>query len=598
MMRWFSQWIPMIVALLAALCAGPARAQEALPAGGEPVFEDALAALGEFENARGSAQIVSVDGPGFARAIRVTSKERGESWDLQVNAALPKGVEKGEVMLLTFWARTIRTVDESEQGIFRAAAGLSRAPWTKSLQRTMTVGGDWTQFVLPFRSRDSYDPGGMNMALEVGSTVQAIEFGDVRLLSYGDRVSLDALPRTRVTYPGRAPDAAWRAEAEQRIRANRMAPFTVRVVDAGGAPVEGARVHVRMTRQAFQFGCAFRAWYVVDQEEPASRFYQEKIPELFNAGSFVNSLKWPPWSGDWGEQHSREASLKALQWVKDHGLTFRGHVLVWPSWQHLPQYMREYRENPNPEAIRKEVLDHIDSITTATRGYVSEWDVINEPFHNHALMDICGRDVMVDWFKRARRNLPDAGLSLNDFGILTALTDSPHQQNYEETIQYLLDNGAPLTVLGLQGHFGGTAPGPARIYATLERYARFGLPMRVTEFTMGTDDEQLQADFLRDCMTVLYSHPSVIGFQFWGPGQLFTRDFQEKPNLRAYRELVFNKWWTDETGRTDGAGDFSGRGFLGRCEATVTLGDRRATHEFELAKPTAYTTVIVELPGE
>ncbi len=595
-MRWFSQWIPMIVALLAALCVGPARAEEALPAGGEPVFEDALAALGEFDSAGGSAQIVSVDGPGFARAIRVTSKERGESWDLQVNAGLPKPVERGEVMLLTFWARTIRTVDESEQGIFRAAAGLSRAPWTKSLERTMTVGGDWAQFVLPFRCRDSHDPGGMNMALEVGSTVQAIEFGDVRLLSYGDRVSLDALPRTRVTYPGREPDAAWRAEAEQRIRANRVAPFTVRVLDADGKPVEGAQVHVRMTRHAFQFGCAFRAWYVVDQEEPASRFYQEKIPELFNAGSFGNALKWPPWDDGWGVQHSRETVVKALQWVKDHDIAFRGHVLVWPSWQHLPRSMQKYREAPDPEAIRKEVRDHIDSITTATRGYVSEWDVINEPFDNHALMDICGREVMVDWFKRAHQNLPEAGLALNDYGILTALTDSPHQQNYEETIQYLLDNGAPLTVLGLQGHFGGSAPGPARIYATLERYARFGLPMRVTEFTMRTDDEQLEADFLRDCMTVLYSHPSVIGFQFWGPGQLFTRDFQEKPNLRAYRELVFGKWWTDETGRTDSAGDFSGRGFLGRYEATVTLGDRRATHEFELTKPTAHVTV--ELPGE
>ncbi len=588
-------WTLMVVAALVALGAGAARAEEALPAGGELVFEDALSALGESESPRGSAQIVSVEGPGFTRAIRVASKERGDSWDFQVGAGLPKHVDSGEVMVLTFWARTIRTVDESEQGVFRAAVGLSREPWTKSLESTLAVGSDWTQFVLPFRSRDSYDPGGMSMALEVGSTVQSIEFGDVRLVSYGDRVSLDALPRTRVTYSGREPDAAWRAQAEERIRATRMAPFSVRVVDADGKPVEGARVHVRMTRHAFQFGCAFRAWDVVDQADQASRFFQEKIPELFNAGSFGNALKWPAWDGDWGDQHSRETALKALQWVKDHDITFRGHVLVWPSWQHLPQHMQKYRESPDAEAIEREVLDHIDSITTATRGYVSEWDVVNEPFDNHALMDICGRQVMVDWFKRARQNLPEAGLALNDYGILATLTDSPHQQNYEETVQYLLDNGAPLTVLGLQGHFGGSVPSPERIYATLQRYARFGLPMRVTEFTVGTDDEQLEADFLRDCMTVLFSHPSVIGFQFWGPNQLFTRDFQEKPNLRAYRELVFSKWWTDETGNTDASGEFSGRGFLGSHEVTVTRGDAQARGELELTKPAGQVTV--ELAG-
>lgn len=591
-----SRWILTVMAVLAVAGASPVRAQETLPPGGEPVFKDALSALGAFEGARGYAQITNVEGPGFTRAIMVASRELGNSWDCQANAGIPERVEKGEVMVLTFWARTLRTVDESEQGIFRAAIGLSSPPWTKSLERTLAVGGDWKRFILPFKSRDDYAPGQMGMALEVGSTIQAIQFGGIRLVSYGSRVPIEDLPRTRVTYAGREPEAAWRARAQERIRAIRMAPFTVRVVGADGQPVKGAQVHVRMTRHAFQFGSAFRAWYVVDQTEAASKFYQEKIPELFNAGSFVNSLKWPPWAGNWGGEHSREVSLQALQWVKDHNITFRAHVLVWPSWQHLPRFMREYRDNPDAEAIQREVLDHIDSITTTTRGYVSDWDVINEPYHNHALMDICGRHVMVDWFKRARQNLPNADLTLNDFGILTALTDSPHQKHYEETVRYLLDNGAPVTMLGLQGHFGGTVPSPERVYATLDRFSKFRLPIRVTEFTVRTDDEQLRADFTRDCMTVLFSHSSVIGFQFWGPGQLFTGDFQEKPNLRAYRDLVFNQWWTDEVGSTDASGNFSGRGFLGRHQVRVMRGDETATQEFELKKPTG--SVIIDLTSD
>ena len=40
---------------------------------------------------------------------------------------------------------------------------------------------------------------------------------------------------------------------------------------------------------------------------------------------------------------------------------------------------------------------------------MSEWDVINEPYQNHDLMDLAGNGLMVDWFVRARENLPPAG---------------------------------------------------------------------------------------------------------------------------------------------------------------------------------------------
>ncbi|MFW6189394.1 MAG: endo-1,4-beta-xylanase [Planctomycetota bacterium] len=572
---------------------GAVRAAE-LPPGGRPVFEDTLSALGTFENERGRAEVVSVDGPGFDGALRIASNQVGESWDLQAQAGLPKPVREGETLVLTFWARTVRTDQASGHGVFRAAVGEASPPWSKSLSTVRRVGREWRRFVLPFAARDDYEPGRMMMALEVGGAVQALDFGAVELLSYGDRVEAGELPETATTYPGRAPDAEWRAEAERRIRRVRTAPVTIRVTDAEGRPVEGAEVRVRMTRHGFHFGCAFRAWHAVDDSERA-RFYRRKIPELFNAVSFTNALKWPPWAGDWGEEHSRQTSLSALRWVQEQGLWFRGHVLVWPSWGHLPRYMRKYREDPDPEVIRREVLEHIDSITTATRGFVSEWDVINEPYSNHDLMDVCGREVMVDWFERAHRNVPEAALALNDYGILTALADSPHQRDYEETVRYLIEEGAPIGVLGMQGHFGETAPAPSRVLATLDRFAEFDLPIRVTEFTVGGDDRKLEADWTRDCLTLVFSHPAVVGFQFWGPGQLFTSDGNEKPNLRAYRELVFDRWWTDRSGRAGADGEFATRGFLGAHRVEVSRGGRTGSAEFELAEPGEEVVVEVML---
>jgi len=197
--------------------------------------------------------------------------------------------------------------------------------------------------------------------------------------------------------------------------------------------------------------------------------------------------------------------------------------------------------------------------------------VVNEPYSNHDLMDICGRRVMVEWFERARRNVPGVALALNDYGILASLTQSPHQVHFEETIAFLLAEGAPIDVIGMQGHFGGTVPSPAAMLTTLNRFARFGLPIRVTEFTVGGNDQQLQTDFLRDCLTVIFSHPATIGFQVWGTEQFFDRETgTETCMAETWRQSVLGTWWTDETGQTDTDGMHTGRGYLGTNEVTAT----------------------------
>jgi GH35 family endo-1,4-beta-xylanase len=566
------------------------------PAGGVGQFKDALAAFRAGKGAKGFSEVVDARGAGFSRAIRITTVERGEPWDVTAGAPIPEPVAKDDVLLLIFWARTLQTKDESGQGVFRASVGMSARPWSKSLQQTLSVGSEWQQFFLPFESRDSYAAGGMGIELAAGQVVQSLEFGGIELLSYDRQLSVGDLPRTRPTYVGREPDARWRAAAEERIRRLRMAPITVRVVDPAGRPVHGAQVHIQMTRHAFQFGCAVTVWDLVNAADPRNTEYQQKLLELFNAMSFGNCLKWPAWAGDWGEKNSREVALRGLKWAKEHDLTFRGHVLVWPSWGHLPRFMQKYREHPDPSAIEQDVLKHIDDETTATRGYVAEWDVINEPYDNHDLMDICGRQVMVDWFKHARQNLPEARLALNDYGVLTTLTNDLHQDSYEENIRYLLKGGAPLTVLGMQGHFGSSVPSPERILATLDRFAKFGLPIRITEFTIGTDDPDLQADFTRDFLTVLFSHPSAMGFQFWGSDQLFTQDLKDKPIAAAYRDVVLHRWWTDTTGNTDAAGLLSGQGFLGKYRVSVTRAGQTVVQDLELTKTSG--PLIVTMPGD
>jgi len=57
---------------------------------------------------------------------------------------------------------------------------------------------------------------------------------------------------------------------------------------------------------------------------------------------------------------------------------------------------------------------------------------------------------------------------------------------------------------------------PVRLLGFLDRSGKFGLPIQTTEFDSDTNDEHLQADYLRDYMKVTFSHPAVSGFVLWG----------------------------------------------------------------------------------
>src|SRR5690606_5054847 len=186
-----------------------------------------------------------------------------------------------------------------------------------------------------------------------------------------------------------------------------------------------------------------------------------------------------------------------------------------------------------------------------------------EPYDNHYLMDAFGNEVMVDWFERARLNLPQHKLYINDYSILSAGgRDFAHQNHYKETIQYLLDNNAPIDAIGMQGHFGGTPTAIERIYDIVDEFHTLfpDLDIRVTEFDVNTADDDMQDAFTRDFLTIFFSHPATVGVQKWGfwenahwlpRGAMYTSDWQEKPNAVAWKNQIYSVWWNDFEGTTN-----------------------------------------------
>ncbi len=589
------RWSWLVAGVLLAAPAGAARA--AVPPGGKSILVNPLNEYAKgSENRHGSVRVVAVNGPGFQRALEVESKVRGHDWDYQVYWHFGAPIKKGDVLLVRFWARTLHTADESGQSLITVrieVPNLWRLPdrrkrFLEPLTRSLLLasGPRWREFFLRAQAPCDLKPDGVFIALRCGRQIQRVQFGGIDVRDYGRSLALSALPVTRYTYAGRGLNAPWRRAAAERIQRLRTGDITLRVVDATGRPVADAAIRVELERHAFQFGAAFTAWKVLPDFNPDYRRYRQRILENFSSCSFVNALKWHPWVGDWGARMRPAVTLRALHWVQQQGLPFRGHCLVWPRKQHVSNALRRMLEapHPDPDAIERKIIDHIRDICPATGFWMEEWDVLNESIPCHDVQDICGDRVMVDWFKETRRLLPTVRLALNEYSILASLQDTAKISKHEARIRYLLENGAPLDVLGMQSHMGAFPPSPMRVLAVLKRFSQFHLPIRTTEYTLKSDDPELAYDFTRDFYTVMFSWPLVIGIQMWGFNQMYDARGKLTPIGRAYRDLVWKKWRTRANGRTDAGGAFAFRGFFGRYSAKIEAGGHEYARTFDLPK--------------
>ena len=547
-------------------------------------------------------QVVTSQDPRFDSVLRATNTRLPTNdYDIQLRAPLEKAIKKGDVILAQFWMRVIETTNESEEGTTTFTFESAGAPYAKSGTYTANVGSEWKLFQVPFVAAGDYAAGGANMIFRLGYQPQTIEIAGFSVGNYAQTVKLADLPRTKYHYAGQELDAPWRREANARIDRLRKADLTVRVVDSAGQPVSGANVRVEMTNSAYKFGAAISARALYDNKDmpPADAAkYAQVFRENFNVAVIENGLKWGSWEGP----ERRAQTLYTVGWLNGHGIDLRGHNLVWPSWKMTPKELRNLKDDK--AALAKAVTDHIADEAGALKGMVTQWDVINETYTNHDLMDVLGRDAMVDWFKAARAADPNARLYINDFAILSGGTrDTEHQRDYEQTIKFLIDKGAPVGGIGLQGHMGTSYTPPEQLLKVLDRFGKFGLPITITELDIGSDDEAAQADYMRDFLTAMFSHATTDGVVMWtfwrvnhwkANASLWRADWTIKPVGEAWQKLVKDEWTTRAMGAADGKGQYQVRGFKGEYRITAQQGGRFAAAEANLNQDGDAVTLVLK----
>ena len=496
--------------------------------GATAIREDSTSNLSSYFDSSvggGNARVVDVAGQPFARAIELTVN--GQS-NFIYNAGLQYrntiAFNKDDVMMLSFWARRL----EAANGSLRAQVVFeNRTSFAKSLSVTFGATNDeWQFYQLPFAANEAAAADAFQLSFQFGLGPQKFQLAAIALQHFGKQATLAQLPaRYPYVYRGDT-SAAWRQAANARINEHRKAELTVNVTNPLGRTVEGATVYVQQLDHGFKFGSALVAQRINTASFDHDQ-YRSRISSHFNTSVLENDLKWPSWECTTCSNFNKAGTVRALQWLRERDIAVRGHNLIWPSWQNSPSGL----QNLAPEALRKRIDDHFAEVLTfpGVNGQAYQWDVINEAFTNNNVMGLIGgvngvtqRDgvlpnsEMVRWFQMARQHDPMAKLFYNDYDILAANGWNRQKQDYVYTlVNWLLDNGAPVDGLGLQGHFAAVTQIDT-MQEIIARFSQLRVPFNITEFDFNTPDEALQADFTRDVVTLLFSTPRCTDFLMWG----------------------------------------------------------------------------------
>lgn len=548
-----------------------------------------------------SASRSTIQNQDFSQEMRLVVPRQGNNpWDAGFTISNNQTIEQGDKILFTFSMR-------SEGGAGQVNVLAERtSDFSKEVYFTIPIDINWQTYYVSFEALNGpYAPGSLIFGFHLASQQQDVRVGGFSVLNYGDAVDLDDLPSNlnNDNYGGSEPDAAWRAPANDRIDALRKADLKIVALDDQNNPVNNVQFDIKQQEHLFAFGTAIKACRL-GNNNCSNIIFQNKLTNLdgrghgFNWVVFENDLKWNAWEENWFE--SNQGVADAATWLRDRNIGLRGHALLWPGFDNMPD---DVRANSSDTAyVMNRIRNHFDDLATypGLADDIRDWDVINETVTNIILENsfrgqgqyVTGRELYGEVFAEARRAFPNASLYLNDYVTLSlgsAPTSAPYmalKRNLGEIVA-----SAPIDGIGFQGHIGTQLNSIPSVLTTYDDfYDSFGLNAKVTEFDLpGAIDDSLAAKYMGDFLTASFSHPSMTGFFFWNfwdtdtwqspAANMFRADWSEKPALAVFTDKVFGDWWTEETVISSTNGEATSRVFKGRYEISYTCSGELQTEE-------------------
>ncbi len=313
-------------------------------------------------------------------------------------------------------------------------------------------------------------------------------------------------------------------------------------------------------QQGFLFGGA------VDPALFGNPGYTRVLGQQMNVAVAENAMKFAATHPGPNQYNFCQAD-QIVRFAQANGMKVRAHTLVWQ--QALPAWLTT--GNYTPADASNILRDHIRTVMGHFKGKVIAWDVVNEAIAYGApygpqpsyWLNQLGSGYVEQAFRWAREADPDVKLFYNDTGGegLGAKSDAVYN-----LVSGLVNKGVPIDGVGLQMHVSVTgAPSAADISANIQRYARLGLEVHITEMDVRipvssagptSTDLLAQADVYNRILGACLANSNCTALLTWGvsdanswiPGQypgfgaalLFDSTFQAKPAASSLVTSLIN----------------------------------------------------------
>jgi endo-1,4-beta-xylanase len=356
-----------------------------------------------------------------------------------------------------------------------------------------------------------------------------------------------------------------------RIAEIRMGNITVKTK-------AGADVKIEQVRHEFLFGTAITDNLAEKSGTPMSdkdrKMFIKILEENFNYAVHENALKWYDTEVEYKKVDYYLAD-RIYELCKERNIPMRGHCIFWAKDKYVMPWLREL----DADELRAAVIRRAIDVTKHFKDRIEEFDLNNEMINGDFFRRRLGYGVINEMAFAAKAGNPNAKLYVNDYGVL--VENGFNKSSYITQIENLLAMGVPIDGIGCQAHFvtsnknnstAKAATTSEHVQKTLDELSKFGLPIKITECLVSADTEEGKAEELTRFFRLCFAHPSVEAIIMWGfwevghwvpESAMWKKDWTPTPQALAYRDLVFNKWWTESSGKADDKGIFKTRAFYG-----------------------------------
>lgn len=130
--------------------------------------------------------IVKSEGAPGGMAYRVTVKKRKPNhWDTAIRIPMTQSVAKDDVILLSFWAKTVKAQKGKDTGDINVAIQRDGEPYDSVFEDRIAVGTEWKLYNATGKAKRDYKAGKTNLNFNLARAKQTLEFGQFYIMNLG-----------------------------------------------------------------------------------------------------------------------------------------------------------------------------------------------------------------------------------------------------------------------------------------------------------------------------------------------------------------------------------------------------------------------------